>query len=452
MLKRPRWVQDFSARLWGGVGLRLNRKVLLGVLVSCWIVLSWLYQLPLRAQIIDPGNGQVNVFLPIASTNAEPTPTPTAAVSVAAPQAQARFALVNLQMGPDATFGPSGQITPRDACEIVGRNLAANYWFLECDSGAHGWIDSRFVIVTGATQNVPVIQVVVMEATPGPPPNPTALPTATPIPPPLPTPNLARGWAASFYNNTGLGGEPAAVDDLPDVNFNWGAGSPNPRINVDNFSARFERRFSLPRGYHRFELRADDGVRFWLNDQLLIDGWNHSDNSIYITGAQLAAGVYDFRIEYFEGGGNAYIQFFYDFLGTDTDWQATYYDNAGLRGNPVLSQSEPSRRDPLEFSIGASSPLYQPRIGTKWSARWQGNFYFWGGDYTFRAQATGGVRVYIDGLLVLDGWNDSQKDINNVFRQVGQGEHAIKVEYYHQTGDSSLRVWWYLRQNNIGPF
>lgn len=435
---------------------RIRQPILWKMLayIILWASLSLGYQSSILAQSLDPGGGQISVFLPIVSTDKEPEPTPSGAISVEAPKAQARFALVNLQLGADASYEASGQITPRDACDIVGRNLVANYWFLECDSGARGWIDSRFVIVTGSTQNVPIIQVVVMVATASPAPlAPTALPipTATLAPPP-PTPNLTRGWRASFYNNTVLSGEPAVVDDLSDVNFNWGAGSPYSSINVDYFAARFERRFSLPRGYHRFELRADDGVRFWLNNQLLIDGWSNSDNNIYTTGAQLVDGVYDFRIEYFEGGGTAYLQFFYKYLGTNADWQATYYDNPNLSGAPILSQSEPSRSIPLEFNIGTSPPLYQPSIGNNWSARWQGDFFFWSGDYIFRAQATGGVRVYIDGLLILEGWSDSQKDINNIFRSVGQGDHTIRIEYYRQTAESSLRVWWSLTPTNQRPF
>ncbi|MCB9151410.1 MAG: hypothetical protein H6641_21865 [Caldilineaceae bacterium] len=453
-----RWLCKAGPRLRQNAAPRLLPQMWLGMAVALCLLVCGSAQVPLRAQSIDPGGGQVNLFLPIASkgqsSTQSPTPTPTAAASTSAPQVRARFPLINLQLGPDASYGTSGQITQRDSCEMVGRNAAANYWFLECDSGVHGWIDGRFAIVTGSTQNVPVLNVVVMAGTATSLPNPTAppAPTATPIPPPSPTPNLTRGWSASFYNNTTLSGEPAVVDDLSDINFNWGTGAPYSTINANNFSARFERRFSLPRGYHRFELRADDGVRFWLNDQLLIDGWQGGDRNIYTTGVQLASGVYDFRIEYFEGSGSAYLQFFYDFLGADANWQASYYDNATLSGSPILSQAEPSRSTPLEFSIGTSSPLYQPQIGPSWSARWQGKFFFWDSDYTFRAQASGGVRVYIDGLLILDGWSNSQKDIDNIFRSVGQGEHAIQIEYYHQTGESALRVWWYMSQTNQQPF
>lgn len=405
------------------------------------------------AQTIDPGGGQVNLFLPFVSGGTAPVATPTSVAATETPTAQARFSLVNLQIGADASYAATGQITPRDRCLITGRNLQSSYWFLACDSGASGWIDGRFIVISGSTQSVPLMQTIVVVATATP-----VVPTSTPLPaptstsPPPPTPNLMLGWRSTFYNNRTLSGEPVLVDDLPDANFTWGSGSPAPAVTVDNFSARFERRFALPRGYHRFELRADDGVRFWLNNQLLIDGWGSTGDTIYSTGVQLASGVYDFRIEYFEATGNAYLQFIYEYLGVEADWQVDYYSNTSLSGAPLLSQPEASRRIPLEFNIGRSAPFFQPANESSWSARWQGNFFFWAGDYTFRTQASGGVRVYIDELLVLDGWSDSQKDINNVFRRVGEGEHTIRVEYYHQTGDSSLRVWWYLMPGQQQPF
>lgn len=62
----------------------------------------------------------------------------------------------------------------------------------------------------------------------------------------------------------------------------------------------------------------------------------------------------------------------------------------------------------------------------------------------FRARADDGVRVYIDGQKVLDGWQDGEKELSNRFFGVGEGEHEIRVEYYERLGASSLHVWWYI--------
>ena len=41
-----------------------------------------------------------------------------------------------------------------------------------------------------------------------------------------------------------------------------------------------------------------------------------------------------------------------------------------------------------------------------WNGRWTGQFAFSGGNYYFRARADDGVRVYLNDMLVIDGWRE----------------------------------------------
>jgi hypothetical protein len=91
------------------------------------------------------------------------------------------------------------------------------------------------------------------------------------------------------------------------VDFDWGSGSPASGVAADNFSVRWSGQVS-PRfsGATTFYTRSDDGVRLWVDGQLLIDNWTDhgpTENSASIT---LAAGQrYDLRMEYYENGGGA---------------------------------------------------------------------------------------------------------------------------------------------------
>jgi hypothetical protein len=91
------------------------------------------------------------------------------------------------------------------------------------------------------------------------------------------------------------------------VNFSWGSGSPGTPVPVDNFSVRWTGQVS-PRftGPTTFYTQSDDGVRLWLNNQLLIDNWTDhgsTENSATIT---LTAGQrYDVKLEYYEAAGGA---------------------------------------------------------------------------------------------------------------------------------------------------
>lgn len=60
----------------------------------------------------------------------------------------------------------------------------------------------------------------------------------------------------------------------PTVNYNWGDGSPDPSVGAESFSVRWtgqvEPQFSET---YTFYANTDDGVRLWVNNQLVIDQW-----------------------------------------------------------------------------------------------------------------------------------------------------------------------------------
>lgn len=91
------------------------------------------------------------------------------------------------------------------------------------------------------------------------------------------------------------------------VNFNYGAGSPDPSLPNDHFSARWTGEVQPPTsGSYTFHTSSDDGVRLWVNGQLLINDWtNHAQANDYGSIALTAGQKYDIRMEYYENTGNA---------------------------------------------------------------------------------------------------------------------------------------------------
>ncbi|NJK46717.1 MAG: hypothetical protein HC933_22900, partial [Pleurocapsa sp. SU_196_0] len=85
---------------------------------------------------------------------------------------------------------------------------------------------------------------------------------------------------ATYFNSSDLSG--AGITRLePDVNFEWGNGSPDG-VNADNFSARFEGSLT-PRHdeVYTFILNADDGVRLWVNGVRLVNRWEYAPHTDY---------------------------------------------------------------------------------------------------------------------------------------------------------------------------
>jgi hypothetical protein len=143
---------------------------------------------------------------------------------------------------------------------------------------------------------------------------PTATPTPTDTPPPSPTspPALPDSWQAQYYANDSLDGAPALVREDAKLNFDWGAGSPGEGLPADNFSVRWARDVWAPAGTYRFFLEADDGVRFWIDDQLLIDEWHLGTGLTYDAQIKLDEGVHSLRVEYFEAFLDASIRLWGD--------------------------------------------------------------------------------------------------------------------------------------------
>jgi single-stranded DNA-binding protein len=65
---------------------------------------------------------------------------------------------------------------------------------------------------------------------------------------------------------------------------------------------------------------------------------------------------------------------------------------------------------------------------------------FTAGTHTFSATADDGVRVYLDGTLVIDQWKDQSATTHTVSRTVTAGNHEVKVEYYENGGDAVAKV------------
>lgn len=92
----------------------------------------------------------------------------------------------------------------------------------------------------------------------------------------------------------------------PVVDFDWGQGSP-AGISNDNFKARFSGYVQgLDAGTYTFYVTADDGVRLWVNNNLLIDKWIDEGATEYSATIDLDECTKNaIRLEYYEHTGNA---------------------------------------------------------------------------------------------------------------------------------------------------
>jgi len=120
------------------------------------------------------------------------------------------------------------------------------------------------------------------------------------------------GLAALYFNNADLTGTSIARID-PTINFAFGGGSPDAAIGADTFSARWTGKVQAQyTETYTFYALADDGVRLWVNNVLLIDKWIDQGPTEYSATITVAAGTkYDIKMEYYENGGGADARLFW---------------------------------------------------------------------------------------------------------------------------------------------
>jgi hypothetical protein len=119
------------------------------------------------------------------------------------------------------------------------------------------------------------------------------------------------GVKGEYYNGTTPSGAPQLSRIDPEINFSWGdPGGPGAPIGTDNFSARWTADLEIAiADSYTFITTSDDGVRLWLNDQLIIDNWtDHGTADNYTLPMALEPGVYSLRMEYYEATGGAVAQ------------------------------------------------------------------------------------------------------------------------------------------------
>ncbi len=116
----------------------------------------------------------------------------------------------------------------------------------------------------------------------------------------------------------------------------------------------------------------------------------------------------------------------------------TYYNGLAFEGS-----SFPRIDGPIAFDWHANAPM--PEIGTDhFSSHWTGQIEpRFNGDYVFVLDADDGVRMWLDGTLVIDDWTTgSGKTTSTNLALANDRRYDIRIEYFENTGDANIRLQW----------
>jgi hypothetical protein len=271
------------------------------------------------------------------------------------------------------------------------------------------------------------------------------------------------GWWAEYYATPDLRGHPALTRHESSIDYDWGRGAPAAGLPADRFSVRWTRTMHFNSGTYAFCVRVDDGVRVWVDKHLIIDQWKLQGATTYCTDKQLADGAHTVQMAYFENTEHAVAKLWWT-TGDgprpphapdpphspqppqppqppsdhpSSGWRGEYYQNRDLSGPPALTRTDGE----LRFDWGTGAPA-RGLPADNFSVRWTRDVSFAGGTYDFFAKHDDGVRVWVDGALVIDFWQDQPAKTHGGTRALSAGTHQVRVEYYEHTGLASVAVWW----------
>ncbi len=350
-------------------------------------------------------SGPIKATDVLASSKAGEVPASGAAAPAPGGPGATAATDLNIRGGPGVEYAVVGALRTGQSAEITGVSPDGGWWQIRLlgQVADRGWVSARYVTAQNAA-NVPVV-----------------LP---PGPPATATPAVTAGWRGEYYANRNLAETPAVVRDDPQINFDWGPNTPASDLPNDDFSVRWTRDLSFSAGTYRFYAYVDDGVRLWIDGELVIDQWHDSTPTTYTADLTLAEGKHGLRMEYYEHTGNAIARLEWEGLTSYPDWKGEYYDNPGLNGAPVLVRNDTN----LDFYWSESPGPGVP--ADNFSARWTRTLYFPGGTYAFDLVVDDGASLWVDDQLIIDGWRSGPPEDYTAGLGLSEGPHTVRLEYF----------------------
>jgi beta-glucosidase len=136
--------------------------------------------------------------------------------------------------------------------------------------------------------------------------------------------NDEPGLYGEYFDDKFLEGTPQTrVDKV--VNFDPVNNPPDPYTNYRHKSMRWtgyiKPNFS---GTYKIGVNSDDGIRLWLNNELVVDAWHNRGATTDQVEINMEAGEkYAIKLEYFDNGGDAVCQLLWEVPGNEN---GTLYD------------------------------------------------------------------------------------------------------------------------------
>jgi uncharacterized protein YraI len=129
-----------------------------------------------------------------------------------------------------------------------------------------------------------------------------------------------------------------------------------------------------------------------------------------------------------------------------TNWTATYYNCTDFN---CPAAATPTGLNGINFNYGADSPISGVNADN-FTIRFESVQVFQQGTYEFVASSDDGIRVYIDGALVLDRFIGRVLTTDRFQQTLTAGSHTLRVEYLEIIGQGQVQFQYFLVSGAVG--
>jgi glucose/arabinose dehydrogenase len=248
-------------------------------------------------------------------------------------------------------------------------------------------------------------------------------------------------FTAEYYDNMTFSGAPVVTRQETDIDFDWGNDSPDPALPGNLFAARWTKTQHFGAGRYTFRTLADDGVRLYIDGKRVISRWQGSAGTEASYTVDLGEGLHTIKLDYVEIFGGAQVALDVEAAHDQPagTFRAEYWNWSSLPEIPATSPELARDEEAIDHDWGPESP--GPGIGAnQFLARWTRTASFAPGEYEFAVTADDGVRLFVDGVLVVDRWIDQGSTTYSATLPLDGAPHSIVMEYYESGGGAVARL------------
>jgi hypothetical protein len=273
-------------------------------------------------------------------------------------------------------------------------------------------------------------------------------------------PGTGKGLTGQYFDNSDLTNLGFARLDSQ-IDFHWNDGSPHTSLG-NGFSVRWKGKVEAKStDNYTFYLGTRNRGRLWINNQLILNGtpdpWAAPELSGQVSLVQGTRYNILIEIESPAGGGSNQLLWSsskqikevvpqrylhpLQLPGTGQGLRAHLYQDKELLDFAL------SRIDPMvNFRWEAGAPDSRIEADT-FSARWSGQIQpLYSETYTFHTETDDGVRLRVDGQLLVDGWapvpGEAPVARSGTITLVAGQRYDIEMQYFDNTGRASAKLFW----------